>query len=710
MSRTPHLVYEFDGFRLDPRRRSLTSPDGKPIALTGQAFDALVYLVEHAGELVPRAALVEALWPSTVVEENSLSQAISLVRRALDDRCIATVARRGYQFVADVRVLAAPDATVDAATPGDVRSPPQPMQPAARRTDRRLAVVGALIGAAGALAATWWLVRGAGEPADPLLGASYRRLTDFEGAEEHAAISRDGRFVAFLSDRDGTWDVWVGATGTGDFQNLTRGTLGEIRNPAVRTLGFHPDGGLVTLWTRRPDATSAGMVDAGWAVPIVGGPVRQYFSGIAELDWSPDGRRLVYHTSAEGDPLFVTDIGEPPGRQIYAAPPGVHCHFPVWSPDGRALYFVKGLPDEADVWRIDAAGGEPERLTNHNSRVSFPTLLDSRTLLYLAAAPDGSGPWVHALDLDRRTTRRLNTGVDAYRSLAASSDGRRIVATVATSASQLWRLPLDDLPAVSASATAIGVPTPRSTAPRGAAGMVVYRAPKAGIDSVWRLTNGNVVELWSGANGRVVAGPVLAPDGSRVAFAVQTPTATRLYIANADGSGARSIATLDVRGAPAWSPDGRWIATAALRGGTPNLYKIPAGGGDAVPLGDDYALDPAWSPDGEFLVYTGADVGTNFALAAVNADGSARAVPRLELSRGSRRLDFLGDDVVFLKGTLSLKELWAMNLTTGAERALTALGPGELIADFDVVADGREVLFDRGRDASDIVLIERPAR
>ncbi len=705
MSRTPH-VYEFDGFRLDPRRRSLTSPDGEPIALTGQAFDALVYLVERAGELVQRATLAEALWPSAVVEENSLNQAISLVRRALGGKYIVTVARRGYQFVGDVHVGSAEPVIAEAgeaAAPGDLQSL---TKSPARRTGRRLAV-GALIGAAAALAATWWLVGGARDPVDPLLGASYQRLTDFEGAEEHAAISRDGRFVAFLSDRDGTWDVWVGATGAGDFQNLTRGALAEIRNPAVRTLGFHPDGGLVTLWTRRPDATRAGVVDAGWAVPLVGGPVRPYFPGIAELDWSPDGRRLVYHTSAEGDPLFVTDVDEPPGRLIYAASPGVHCHFPVWSPDGRSLYFVQGLPDEADVWRIAATGGEPERITHHDSRVSFPTLLDSRTLLYLATAPDGSGPWVHVFDFDRRTSRRLNTGIDAYRSLAASSDGRSIVATVATSASRLWRVPLDDLPAVSAAATVIDVPTTRSQSPRGAAGVVVYRAPKAGIDSVWRLANGGGAELWSGANGRVVAGPALAPDGSRVAFTVQTPHATQLYIANADGSGARSFDTLDVRGAPAWSPDGRWIAIAALRAGVPRLYRIPAGEGAAVPLGDDYALDPAWSPDGEFLVYTGADVGANIALAAVNTDGSARAVPRLELSRGSRRFDFLGDDLVFLKGTLSHKELWAMNLATGVERALTALGPGELIADFDVSADGREVLLGRERDTSDILLIQR---
>ena len=85
------------------------------------------------------------------------------------------------------------------------------------------------------------------------------------------------------------------------------------------------------------------------------------------------------------------------GQQIYVAPPGIHCHFPLWSHDGKTIYFVRGfVPDEMDLWQISAGGGDPQRLTRHNSRVSFPTLLDERTLLYLATSADGLGPWVYA--------------------------------------------------------------------------------------------------------------------------------------------------------------------------------------------------------------------------------------------------------------------------------------------------------------------------
>ena len=96
-------TYEFGDFRLDPARRWVARKNGEAVALNAKPFDALVYLVEHAGEPVSRKTLTEALWPNRVVEENNLAQAISAVRRAIGDGYIATLAGRGYQFVGEVR-------------------------------------------------------------------------------------------------------------------------------------------------------------------------------------------------------------------------------------------------------------------------------------------------------------------------------------------------------------------------------------------------------------------------------------------------------------------------------------------------------------------------------------------------------------------------------------------------------------------------------
>lgn len=95
----------------------------------------------------------------------------------------------------------------------------------------------------------------------------------------------------------------------------------------------------------------------------------------------------------------------------------------------------------------------------------------------------------------------------------------------------------------------------------------------------------------------------------------------------------------------------------------------------------------------------------------MSADGAPRHLPNLILTRGARRLAFLGEDaLVVMKGDISDKEFWRVDLTTGRERQLTKLRRGFAIGDFDVSPEGREIIFDRTREESDIVLFDLPDR
>lgn len=104
------LVYEFGGFRLDPQQRRLVGRDGQPIPISPRVLDTLLFFVERRGELLDKHTLMKAIWPSSVVEENSLNQNITAIRRLLGERprehrFIVTEPGRGYRFVADVQVV-----------------------------------------------------------------------------------------------------------------------------------------------------------------------------------------------------------------------------------------------------------------------------------------------------------------------------------------------------------------------------------------------------------------------------------------------------------------------------------------------------------------------------------------------------------------------------------------------------------------------------
>ncbi len=123
--------YRFGQFVLEPERASLLRA-GQEIKLRPKVFDALHYLIENRGRLVPKEELIQTLWPEAFVTDDSLVQCMVELRRALDDRSqeiLKTVPRRGYIFAAEVGV------ETEAAVPATTAALPQSV-----RGDHRLPV------------------------------------------------------------------------------------------------------------------------------------------------------------------------------------------------------------------------------------------------------------------------------------------------------------------------------------------------------------------------------------------------------------------------------------------------------------------------------------------------------------------------------------------------------------------------------------------
>jgi Tol biopolymer transport system component len=548
---------------------------------------------------------------------------------------------------------------------------------------------------------------------NPLAGARFLRLTDWEGSEVDAAISSDGKLVAFLSDRAGPFDAWVTQLGSDEAVNLSNGLSPEIYSPHVRNLGFAGDGSHV--WIKVVTVSGQTKAADAWLVPTLGGKPRPFLPAAIEIAWSPDGTRLVYHTAVPGEPMFVADRNGANARQIFIDRPGMHSHHPVWSPDGRFIYYVRGMMalTDMDIWRIPSSGGVVERVTNYHSRVTYPAFLDERTLLYTAPRPDGTGSGLYAMDVDRRIPHAVSFGLEEYISIAASNDGRHLAATVANPTSHLWTVPITDHVVDERGASPFSLPAVRASDPRFGPGYFLFLSSRGGAGGLWKFKDGAVTQLWSGSEGSVVAAPAVSADGTRICFVVRHGERSRLYVMSADGTGSRRIAeSLDPRDAPSWSPDGKWIAVAASEDKEQPLFKVPVDGGAPVRLVGGTNFNPVWSPDGQLIVYSESQGGPKYRLKGITPEGRAAPLPEFAVVLEGNRYRFLpgGKELVVMQGGILFQDFWLLNLASGSLRRLTQLHSGFDMKSFDVSPDGKQILFDRIRDNSDVVLIDLPPR
>ena len=653
----------------------------------------LAFAGDTASDTIARILEREPTWSALPA---STPQAV----RRLLVRCLTKNPKKRLRDIGDARIEID---SVDQMLPGLPESPVAPR----RRGPVAATAAAALLGAAGIVAAGWLRPSAPASIEDRFAKARYSYITEWEGAELDAAISRDGQFAAFVADASGAFHIWLTQLGTGTFQDLTPDHDDE-RNRLNPPVGFSMDG--TQIWFSGSPAGRRLRL-----MPFTGGPLRPFLEERAiNVAWSGDDTRLVYvRADTDGDPLLVGDRAGANAREILPGKQGDHNHFPTFSVDGQWIYYVH-FADEAmsaDLWRIRSSGGTPERLTEVYRDIRYPTPLDPRTVLYVARDEDGAGPWLWAFDVETRRKTRVSVGPERYLSIAASADGSRLVATVAKSTASLWSVPVLDRVADEADLDRYAVSAPRAFAPRFGGAALYYLSSSGSGDGLWRADGTSRAEIWKSADGMLSDPVAVAPDG-RMAVTRRAKGRTQLVLVSPDGAERRSIAeSIDVRGASAWSPDGRWIVTAGRDAQGAGLFKIPSDGSAPVRLVSGQTLDPVWSPDGSLIVYAGALAKATAPLLAVRPDGTPVPLPPIRTSaQGGGCVRFLpdGTGVVYSLGPVGNQVLWLLDLTTNTSRMLARLPADATTSSFDITPDGKTIVFDRRRELSDIVLIDLP--
>jgi serine/threonine protein kinase/dipeptidyl aminopeptidase/acylaminoacyl peptidase len=480
--------------------------------------------------------------------------------------------------------------------------------PPGRRPWRR--VVAPLLAAAGAFLLAWLLRPALVRSHVPSLSRAVR-LTSGPSQEFGAAISPDGKWVAYLSNARGPMDVWVKFLAGGEAANLTEKAGLEVQSRSdIGGLDISPDGSLIAFDASATLGSLSSDYDS-WVVPApLGGTPRRLVERGRSVRWSPDGKRIVYVRagSSRGDGLVVADADGGNPREILKPRGGLHSHSPAWSSDGRFVYVIFGISganrEPSGIFRVSAGGGEPEPVIPSSRRAVFPAPMPGGAGLLYAANPDTADLSLWWRPAGKGAPVRLTRGVGEYAEPRVSPDGRFVVATLIEPREGLGRLP------VAADGRVSSVPVTS-----GYLGDFDPAMSPKGDRLVWSSSRSGDRNLWIGAPDASGARPLttgaafderpcFSPDGRQVAFVSDRGGERAIWLVSSEGAAPRRLTRAEVLDTLTWSPDGREIVFAAPAGDLPGLYRVSLADGKLsrlpTPAG---AHGPAWRPGTAEIAY-----------------------------------------------------------------------------------------------------------
>jgi Tol biopolymer transport system component/serine/threonine protein kinase len=548
------------------------------------------------------------------------------------------------------------------------------------------------------------LVRPPGPPlADPR-DLSPLQLTTDPGVESEPALSPDGSFVAYTAEREGGTDIWLADVRGGPALRLTR-------HPAADTSPtWYPDGSALAFVSEREG--SLGI----WRVPRLGGPPKRLLPNALDPAVSPDGKQLAFaRPQASGVPrIGIVTIGAPDTvRLVSPEPADLWGHWqPAWSPNGTELCFSNLF----DLSLLDVATGEMRELTRDHAGDTHPVFSSDGKRVYFSSGREGTlALW--RIGVDGRGLQRMTfgTGPENRPSLAG---GGSLLAYSTHSAEP-------DLILVDR-ATGDGVrlsePGEESSPSflAGGAGLV-FASDRDRTSDLWvqpledGRPAGDTWRLTDEPGSESIVAP--SPDGRWIAYVRARGGRRDIWMAPTEGGPPRVLVESPAQDLhPAWSPDGSRVAFASNRGGSPDIWMATirddhaAGEPTALTRGEATDYLPAWSPDGRFIAFVRTRAGASDAwVVAADGDSAPRRLTannRVECVRwepNSRAL------LVSARWGDDSTTIHSVPLDGGAPRALQPtidLGRTEYTKVFDLSPDGRTVVFAEHPSRGDVWLLE----
>jgi len=716
MLNTDKHLYDFGPFRLDLTERVLLR-QGIYIPLPPKTFETLVVLIEHSGRIVDKGELIRQIWPDSFVEDVTLAKNVSMLRKVLGDseehRYIDTIPKRGYRFVADVRIsaLPVPQRATAAELPAPLAPSPQITEP---RNDRWLF---AAIGLALSVVIVW-LVLDRAHAGGNNFAARPVPLTSFPGRQEQVAFSPDGKQIALVWDgpQGGSSHIYAKVVGSEALVQLTQGSGSDSR-PA-----WFPDGTKIAFLRSTPEGRTWYWTSA------LGGPERKitdifpYFDlGTANsASIAPDGKSLAIvdkSKPAEPSSIFLLSLENGSRKRVtFPAAGATGDYYPAFSPDGRRMAFARAVSFSAtDLYVMKLPDGSPKRLTFDGLTIDgLAWTSDSREIVF-SSRRGSSVNSLWRISASGGTPERLTAFGEDVISPAISGD--RLAYTRRLDDMNIWSFDFDETGRLASKAPLIASTFRDSDpdfSPDGS--HIAFLSGRNGSFGIWVSdSDGSNPRLLFDGGAYVTGSPRWSPDGRHIAFDSRTGDPAKagnpsIWMVDAAGGDARRLTAGTGDVAPSWSRDGAWIYFGSTRGGTLQIWKIPSQGGPAVQVTQHGGFEGFESDDSRYLLYVrGREVPGIFKV-PVNG-GDEVMVTDLDQAGFWRSWRPARGGIYFLSAApLGSPRLEFLDLANGRVQRLTELAkaPDATIPGLAVARDGRRLLVAQyDNSGSNIIMVER---
>ncbi len=589
LDRQPPHTFRLGEWLIDPQLHQATGTKST-VQITHKCMQILLLLVKAPKRVMSRADLLNAAWPDTVVNEESLTRAICDLRGALGDdpakaSYIKTIHKGGYQLIAPVEYID------QAAEPAPVvKTSPKTEDTAGIKADkagdnpddtvrkpesihiiqqRRWAIL-MPIGLAMVLLMVWAVI-GAKKPdpndtqSVPARDVDGIPLTSSPGHETNAAFSFDGTRVAYARrglDNQG-YHIFIKQPSETNELQITSGPTNDLYPT------WSPDGRAIAFIRNQDNAIQICQV------PSLGGKVRILYEqdGYANgLDWSPQGETLVFAAAGLATQFRLYELNINTGKKgELAVPPAGSAGDvgPVYSPDGNRIAFERRGPSgHESVYILSLSGDEePGLVTAELRRVGRLDWLPGGRDLVVAASPRNRiGLW--RVEIETGLCKSLVLPWSEIVDPAVSPvDGSLII-----QARNLVR-----------NIVRLNIPEDHS------------KSDPLPFDLIFQSTRDEFL-------------PSIDPDGQRVAFCSDRNGSVQVFLADQDGSGQREISSFDDLQITslAWAPDGSALlfnASDADGNSWLGLLDPSRGEWNQLDTGGHEIRHPIWSNDGQTIYF-----------------------------------------------------------------------------------------------------------